>query len=135
MQWKVDPTSLHVMFPFELFNTNCTEVTPGSNIVRKNLDQNLISIFICIQWVTPLSYSEFAQEFIQYRYFKFYCVSDIRYLAITAVWMPSRSSWASCCRNHRTRSSHIRLISSLVGIIPADWSSTVTTGICRSVPA
>ena len=58
----MDPTGLDVVFLFELFNTNCTEVTPGSNIVRKDLDQNWFSIFFCIQWVRPLYYGEFAQE-------------------------------------------------------------------------
>jgi hypothetical protein len=37
MQGEMNPAGLYIMFLFELFNTNCTEVAPGSDVVRKDL--------------------------------------------------------------------------------------------------
>jgi hypothetical protein len=38
MQGKIDPADFYVFFGLQAFNTNCTEITPGSDEVGKDLN-------------------------------------------------------------------------------------------------
>jgi hypothetical protein len=42
VQWKVDPANLHIFFFLQAFNTNCTEITPGSDEVSEDLKDYII---------------------------------------------------------------------------------------------
>jgi hypothetical protein len=42
MQGEIDPANLDVFFGLQAFNTNCTEITPGSDEVGKNLNNQFI---------------------------------------------------------------------------------------------
>ncbi|MFT6010868.1 MAG: hypothetical protein ACI96P_001100 [Candidatus Azotimanducaceae bacterium] len=38
VQREIDPADRHVLFFLQAFNTNCTEITPGSREVREHLN-------------------------------------------------------------------------------------------------
>jgi hypothetical protein len=42
VQGKIDPADFYVFFGLQAFNTNCTEITPGSDEVGKDLNNDWI---------------------------------------------------------------------------------------------